>query len=310
MTHRCFMFMQVIISGRKKMPAKGCSCNLSMKASISLVQSNINPCLHLCVQHLQSLCLGLWVWHWTPRFNPNFNNIRVATAPQSADSSHSWLCQWPVPDASEEIAEHHHTANWWEQVLLLPAGVHQLCVLQHWGLTKIAMCSASRLPSIRGAQTAANETPPMSGIALLLSVDCLTSGDEEPASWMEIRWLQSPDSINTGPDIWRVSLTAVCTLLISLMVQGKSAGSCELMESWELGVQHGRLQGDAPAHVIRVKRKRGKLKTIKEHKAGQNVLMAGAHAGAELQTLEPEAELWLNLPVSRRWTVVQHKLFL
>lgn len=58
MTHRYFMFMQVIISG-KKMPAKGCSCDLSMKASVSLVQSNINPCMRLYMQHLLGLWLGL-----------------------------------------------------------------------------------------------------------------------------------------------------------------------------------------------------------------------------------------------------------
>ena len=52
------MFMQVIISG-KKMPAKGCSGDLSMKASVSPVQSNINPCMRLYVQHLLSLWLGL-----------------------------------------------------------------------------------------------------------------------------------------------------------------------------------------------------------------------------------------------------------
>jgi len=68
--------------------------------------------------------------------------MRVAAAAQSDDSSQGQLCQWPVPDASEEIAEHHHTANWWEHVLPLPAGVHQLCVLQHRGLMKITTFSA------------------------------------------------------------------------------------------------------------------------------------------------------------------------
>lgn len=120
---------------------------------------------------------------------------------QSTDSSHSPVCQWSTPDASEEIAEHHHTANWWEHVLPLPAGVHQLCVLQHRGLMKIAMCSAACLPSIRGAQTPVNETPHMSGIVLLLSVDCLISGDAEPASLMEVQRLQSLESISAGPDI-------------------------------------------------------------------------------------------------------------
>jgi len=82
-----------------------------------------------------------------------------------------------VPDASEEIAEHHHTANWWEHVLLLPAGVHQLCVLQHQGLMKIAMRGASCLPPIRGAQTPVNETPHTLGVVLLLSADGLIAGD-------------------------------------------------------------------------------------------------------------------------------------
>lgn len=43
------------------MPSKGCSCNLSMKASVSLVQSNINPCMRLYMQHLLSLWLGLQI---------------------------------------------------------------------------------------------------------------------------------------------------------------------------------------------------------------------------------------------------------
>lgn len=47
-----------------------------------------------------------------------------------------------------------------------------------------------------------------------------------------------------------------------------------------------------------------KLKAINEHKAGQNVIMAGACGGTERRTLWPGARLWLDLSVSRRWTVL------